>query len=72
MTTSLGPSGVSFAVAHPAYRSLRALVLGVRSSTRFPRLAIGRSAAGVPRTYRTVRPRSWTRRLRNLLSRMKR
>ena len=34
------------------------------------RLAITRSAAGVPRTYRIIRPSSWGRRLAVLLRRL--
>jgi hypothetical protein len=45
-------------------------MFAARISGACQRLAIGRSAAGVPRTYRIVRSSPWTRRLAVLLRRV--
>jgi hypothetical protein len=44
-------------------------MVAARMSSACQRLAIGRSAAGVPRTYRIVRSSPWARRLAVLLRR---
>ena len=59
-------------VAGDADRDLerRSSMFAARISGACQRLAIGRSAAGVPRTYRIVRSSPWTRRLAVLLRRV--
>jgi hypothetical protein len=59
-------------VAGDADRDLerRSSMLVARISGACQRLAIGRSAAGVPRTYRIVRSSPWTWRLAVLLRRL--